>query len=81
MLQKWLQELLKNQTATVYLLHMIELPTGVVDMGAGSNFSIPESMLYLRKVKERVLKFKETFFTEEIDVHHSIGFKIPLKVL
>lgn len=67
----------KKSNSTVYLLHMIELPTGIVDMGAGSNFSIPESMLYLRKVKERILEFKETFFNENTEVHHSIRFQNP----
>jgi nucleotide-binding universal stress UspA family protein len=63
--------------STVYLLHMIDLPSGIIDMGAGSNFSIPESMLYLRKVKERILEFKENFFSETIEVHHSIRFENP----
>jgi nucleotide-binding universal stress UspA family protein len=67
----------KKSNSSVYLLHLIEVPTGAVDMGNGSNFSIPEVMLYLRKVKERVLKFKETFFSKEIDVHHSIWFQKP----
>ena len=43
----------KNIEAEIYLLHLVELPSGIVDMGAGSNFSIPESMMYLRKVKEK----------------------------
>lgn len=67
----------KKSNSTVYLLHMIELPTGIVDMGAGSNFSIPESMLYLRKVKERITEFKESFFHKNTEVHHSIRFQNP----
>jgi nucleotide-binding universal stress UspA family protein len=63
--------------STVYLLHMIDLPTGIIDMGAGSNFSIPESMLYLRKVKEKILEFKQKFFPETTEVHHSIRFQNP----
>lgn len=69
----------KKSNSTVYLLHMIELPTGIIDMGAGSNFSIPESMLYLRKVKERIIDFKEKFFHKNIEVHHSIRFENPHK--
>lgn len=69
----------KKSNSTVYLLHMIELPSGIVDMGAGSNFSIPESMLYLRKVKERILEFKEKFFHKNTEVHHSIRFENPHK--
>jgi nucleotide-binding universal stress UspA family protein len=67
----------KKSNSTVYLLHMIELPTGVVDMGSGSNFSIPESMLYLRKIKERILEFKERFFHKKTDVQHSIKLQPP----
>ena len=67
----------KKTNSTIYLLHMIELPTGIVDMGAGSNFSIPESMLYLRKIKDRIVEFKERFFSENTDVHHSIRFQNP----
>ena len=63
--------------STVYLLHMIELPSGIMDMGAGSNFSIPESMLYLRKVKDRILEFKERFFGNITEVHHAIRFQKP----
>lgn len=67
----------KKSDSIVYLLHMIELPSGIVDMGAGSNFSIPESMLYLRKVKERILEFKTRFFNDKIEVHYSIRFQNP----
>lgn len=67
----------KKSNCTVHLLHMIELPRGIVDMGAGSNFSIPESMLYLRKVKERIVEFKEQFFHKNTEVHHSIRFQNP----
>jgi nucleotide-binding universal stress UspA family protein len=69
----------KKTGSIVYLLHMIELPTGIVDMGAGSNFSIPKSMLYLRKIKERILEFKEKFFDKEEEVHHSIRFQNPFE--
>ena len=67
----------KKSGADIYLLHMIELPTGIVDMGAGANFSIPESMLYLRKIKERMLEYKEKFFDSKTTVHHSILFLHP----
>ncbi|PQJ77899.1 universal stress protein [Polaribacter porphyrae] len=74
---KMASKIAKKSNCEVYLLHMIELPTGIVDMGAGSNFSIPESMLYLRKVKERIIEFKERFFSKNKIVHHSIRFQNP----
>lgn len=67
----------KKSKSKVYLLHLIELPTGVVDMGSGSNFSIPESMLYLRKIKERILEFKSSFFHKKTEVHHHIRLQHP----
>lgn len=74
---KMAAQIAKKSGAEIYLLHMIELPSGIVDMGAGANFSIPESMLYLRKIKERMLEYKEKFFEEPEKVHHSILFLHP----
>jgi nucleotide-binding universal stress UspA family protein len=74
---KMAAKIAEKSGSIVYLLHMIELPTGIVDMGSGTNFSIPESMLYLRKVKERILEFKENFFNVNTEVHHSIRFQNP----
>jgi nucleotide-binding universal stress UspA family protein len=67
----------KTTDCNVYLLHMVELPSGIVDMGAGSNFSIPESMMYLRKVKEKLLNLKAKYFTPECTVKHAIRFQQP----
>jgi nucleotide-binding universal stress UspA family protein len=61
----------------IYLLHLVELPSGIVDMGAGSNFSIPESMMYLRKVKEKILDLKASFFSDKQTVKYSIKFQNP----
>ncbi len=67
----------KKTDCKIYLLHMVELPTGIVDMGAGSNFSIPESMMYLRKVKEKILALKEKYFSEDCEVKYAIKFQHP----
>lgn len=65
--------------ATIYLIHLIELPKGVVDMGSSSRFSIPESMLYLRKVREKVLEFKGNIFSEDIQVEYFIKLNNPFE--
>ena len=67
----------KKSNSVVYLLHIIELPTGVVDMGPASSFSIPESMLYLRKIRERILEFKNNFFSKNTQVHYAIKLQTP----
>lgn len=69
----------KNIEAEIYLLHLVELPSGIVDMGAGSNFSIPESMMYLRKVKEKILDLKATYFHDNQIVKYSIKFQNPFE--
>ncbi len=69
----------KNIEAEIYLLHLVELPSGIVDMGAGSNFSIPESMMYLRKVKEKILNLKATYFNDDQIVKYSIKFQNPFE--
>ena len=74
---KMANRIAKKSKSSVYLLHLIELPSGIVDMGAGSNFSIPESMLYLRKVKEQIISFKDTFFDKDLDIKYAIKFQNP----
>ena len=54
----------KKSKSEIHLVHMVELPSGIVDMGTGSNFSIPESMLYLRKVKDKLMEIKTKFFED-----------------
>ena len=72
----------KNIEAEIYLLHLVELPSGIVDMGSGSNFSIPESMMYLRKVKEKILDLKDYVFLRYIKLLDTLlDFKTPLKEL
>ncbi|OSY87194.1 universal stress protein [Tenacibaculum holothuriorum] len=67
----------KKTNSEVHLLHMIELPSGIVDMGGGANFSIPESMLYIRKVRDKMLDWKQEFFPKNEDVKHAIRFQNP----
>ena len=67
----------KKTNATIYLIHLIELPKGVIDMAASSKFSIPESMLYLRKIREKILNFRETLFSKDINVEYFIKINNP----
>ncbi len=67
----------KKNHSEITLLHFVELPSGIVDMGAGANFSIPSSMMYLRKVKEQILHFKDEFISKKTPVKYSIRFQNP----
>jgi nucleotide-binding universal stress UspA family protein len=63
--------------STIYLLHLIELPRGITSRTELSNYSIPESILYLRKVRERMQEFKENFFNENLEVQYAIKLQTP----
>jgi nucleotide-binding universal stress UspA family protein len=76
---KMAAKIAKKTNATVYLIHFIELPSGVIDIASSSTFSIPESMLYLRKTKEKVLEFKKSFFSEDSTVEYFIKLNSPFE--
>jgi nucleotide-binding universal stress UspA family protein len=69
----------KKIGAAIYLIHLIEIPSGVVDMGASSKFSIPESMLYLRKTKEKIVAFKEKNFPKDLKIEYFIKINTPFE--
>ena len=61
----------------VFLLHMVQIPEGHVDMGSGSDFGVPQSMHYIQKVKEKILELKAQLFNESINVKYAIRFESP----
>ena len=61
----------------IYLLHMIQIPEGQIDMGSGSNIGIPQSMYYIQKVKEKIIDIKTTFFNTSTRVKYAIRFESP----
>jgi len=69
----------KKIKSEIHLLHLVELPSGIIDMGAGSNFSIPASMMYLRKVKEKITHLKNRFFDSDHIIKYSIKFENPFE--
>lgn len=76
---KLASKIASQMNAKIHLLHLVELPSGIIDMGAGSNFSIPESMMYLRKVKENLENLRNEYFSDDIDVSYAIKFQNPFE--
>ena len=69
----------KKSNSEIHIIHMVELPSGIIDMGAGNNFSIPESMLYLKKVREKLFDIKDKYFADFEDIQHAIRFQNPFE--
>lgn len=67
----------RKTDSEIHLIHMIELPSGFSDMASGANISIPESMLYIRKIKDQIIEYKNTYFPKTDNVYHAIRFQNP----
>tara|TARA_B100001059_G_C17645196_1_gene481469 strand:- start:104 stop:331 length:228 start_codon:yes stop_codon:yes gene_type:complete len=51
----------------------------VVDISDGTNFSISESMMYLRKVEEKLLDLKDRYFKDRCLAKQAIHFQDPFE--
>jgi len=74
---KTASKIARKTNSEIHLLHMVEVPSGIITYKTRSSFSIPESMLYIRKVRDRMLNYKEKFFKKNKVVKHSIRFQPP----
>ena len=61
--------------AKIFLLHMLELPTGIIDpAGYGSSSNTPSALLFLKRAHEKFEEFKKLPFLEGLDVQDSVQF-------
>ncbi|MBL4642443.1 MAG: universal stress protein [Flavobacteriaceae bacterium] len=74
---KLASKIANNTDIEVFLLHMVQIPEGHVDMGSGSDFGVPQSMHYIQKVKEKILEFKTQLFDESTTVKYALRFESP----
>ncbi|WP_111706360.1 universal stress protein [Lutibacter citreus] len=66
----------KKTNAKIYLLHMLELPSGVIDpsnFGATSNG--PTALLFMQRTRERFDEFKRLPFFEGIEMEDNVQFE------
>lgn len=65
----------KLTNAKIYLLHMLELPTGVVDPSSfGSSNNTPTALLFLKRAYEKFENFKKQPFFEGVEMEDSVLF-------
>ncbi|MDY0780858.1 universal stress protein [Tenacibaculum sp. IB213877] len=74
---KLASKIARKNNSEIHILHAVEIPTGVIDLSLGNSFSIPESMFYIRKLRDRMLEYKKEFFSKNPIVIHSIRFQTP----
>ena len=68
-------DIAKLTNSKIFLLHMLELPTGVVDpSNFGNSSNTPTTLLFLKRAHEKFEDFKNLPFFEGIEVEDSVQF-------
>lgn len=68
-------DIAKLTNSKIFLLHMLELPTGVVDPSSfGNSSNTPTTLLFLKRAHEKFEDFKKSPFFEGIEVEDSVQF-------
>jgi nucleotide-binding universal stress UspA family protein len=63
----------KNQSE-IYLLHMIDLPSGEIDIESHTDASSPAKLLFLEKTHEKMKEFMSFDFLQGIPVYEEVRF-------
>jgi len=68
-------DIAKLTNSKIYLLHMLELPTGVIDPASyGSSNNTPTALLFLKRAHEKFQDFMKLPFFEGLEVEDSVQF-------
>ncbi|MFK5981924.1 MAG: universal stress protein [Flavobacteriaceae bacterium] len=68
-------DIAKISNAKIYLLHMLELPTGIIDPSSyGSSSNTPTALLFLKRAHEKFEEFKKLSFLKGLEVEDSVQF-------
>lgn len=68
-------DIARHTNSKIFLLHMLELPTGVVDPSSfGTSNNTPTSLLFLKRAHEKFEDFKKQPHFEGIEVEDSVLF-------
>jgi nucleotide-binding universal stress UspA family protein len=59
----------------IYLLHMVDLPEGIIDAQSGTDNSSPAAILYMQKIHERFDEIKNSPELEGLKVHEKVHFQ------
>lgn len=68
-------QIAKKNNGEIVLLHMLELPTQVIDKVTGGGGDIPEVMFFMKKARERFDEVKSSPFLDGIPVTEAVQFE------
>jgi len=68
-------QIAKKNNGEIILLHMLELPSQVVDQVSGQSGSVPEVMFFIQKTRERFEEVKNQDFLKGIPVTEAVQFE------
>lgn len=68
-------DIARQTNAKIFLLHMLELPSGVIDPSSyGSSSNTPTSLLFLKRAHEKFEDFKKLPFFDGLEVEDTVQF-------
>ena len=68
-------DIARQTNSKILLLHMLELPTGIVDPSSyGSSNNTPTSLLFLKRAHEKFQDFKKLAYFEGVEMEDSVLF-------
>lgn len=68
-------DIARQTNAKIFLLHMLELPTGVIDPSSyGSSNNAPTSLLFLKRAHDKFEDFKKLPFFDGLEVENKVQF-------
>jgi nucleotide-binding universal stress UspA family protein len=68
-------DIARISNAKIYLLHMLELPSGIIDPASyGSSSNTPTALLFLKRAHEKFEEFKNLSFLKGLEVEDSVQF-------
>jgi len=68
-------QIAQKNDGEIILLHMLELPSEIVDKVSGQSGSVPEVMFFIQKTKERFEEVKSQDFLKGIPVTEAVQFE------
>ena len=68
-------DIARRTNSKILLLHMLELPSGIVDPSSyGSSNNTPTSLLFLKRAHEKFQDFKKSSYFDDVEIEDSVLF-------